>query len=62
MLFTTGDHVPVIPFVEVVGSENDPPLQIGATCVNVGVIVVADEGITSVMESVQPIADSVTTE
>jgi hypothetical protein len=37
VLFTAGDHVPLIPFNDVVGSVNDPPLQIGATCVNVGV-------------------------
>jgi hypothetical protein len=36
-LFTAGDHVPVILLFEVVGSEIVPPLQIGATCVNVGV-------------------------
>jgi hypothetical protein len=36
-LFTAGDHVPVIVFNEVVGSVNDPPLQIGAIWVNVGV-------------------------
>ena len=35
-LFTAGDHVPVIVLFEVVGSVNDPPLHIGATCVNVG--------------------------
>jgi hypothetical protein len=38
VLFTAGDHVPFIPFNEAVGSVNDPPLQIGAPCVNVGVI------------------------
>jgi hypothetical protein len=37
VLFTAGDHVPLIPFNEAVGSEIIPPLQIGATCVNVGV-------------------------
>ena len=38
-LFKAGDHVPVIPFVEVVGSAaNVAPEQIGATCVNAGVI------------------------
>ena len=37
MLFTAGDHVPVILFVEVNGNEKVPPLQIGAICVNVGV-------------------------
>jgi hypothetical protein len=30
-LFTTGDHVPVMPFKDVVGIENVSPLQIGAT-------------------------------
>jgi hypothetical protein len=38
VLFTAGDQVPLIPFNEAVGSVNDPPLQIAATCVNVGVI------------------------
>ena len=32
-----GDQVPVIPFVEIVGSVNEPPLQIGAIALNVGV-------------------------
>jgi hypothetical protein len=36
-LFAAGDHVPLIAFNEAVGSVNDPPLQIGAICVNVGV-------------------------
>jgi len=37
-LFKAGDHVPLIPFVEVVGSAaNVAPEQIGATCVNTGV-------------------------
>jgi len=39
VLFNAGDHVPVIPLFEVVGSGfNTPPLQIGETCVNVGVV------------------------
>lgn len=34
-MFTAGVHVPVIPFVEVVGNAaNADPEQIGATCVN----------------------------
>ena len=38
-LFMAGDHVPVMPFVEVVGkAAKDPPAQIGATWVNVGVM------------------------
>ncbi len=37
-LFMAGDHVPVIPFVEVVGKVNNPPVQIGATWVKVGVV------------------------
>jgi len=38
-LFKAGDHVPLIPFVEVVGSAaNAAPEQIGATCVNAGVM------------------------
>ncbi|ESU27101.1 hypothetical protein FLJC2902T_22470 [Flavobacterium limnosediminis JC2902] len=38
VLFNDGDHVPTIPSLEVVGNVvNDPPAQIGATCVNVGV-------------------------
>jgi hypothetical protein len=37
VLFTAGVHVPEILLVETVGRVNDPPLQIGAICVNVGV-------------------------
>ncbi len=37
-LFMAGDHVPVIPFVEVVGKVNNPPEQIGATWVKIGVV------------------------
>ena len=34
-----GDHVPVIPLVEIVGNAaNVAPEQIAATCVNVGVV------------------------
>ena len=38
VLSNAGDHVPVMPLVEVVGSgASVPPEQIGATAVNVGV-------------------------
>jgi hypothetical protein len=37
VLFTAGDHVPLMLLLEVSGRVNDPPLQIGVTCVNVGV-------------------------
>jgi hypothetical protein len=38
VLFTAGDHAPVIEFVDVVGSAfKVAPEQIAATCVNVGV-------------------------
>ncbi len=38
VLFSAGDHVPVTPFVEVVGNgDNGLPEQIGATALNVGV-------------------------
>jgi hypothetical protein len=38
VLFTVGDHIPVIPFGEIVGSAaNVPPTQIGATCTKFGV-------------------------
>ena len=36
-LFTAGDQVPVMPLLEVVGSEKLPPEQIGVTCAKVGV-------------------------
>ena len=36
MLFTAGNHVPVMPFVDVVGKVNEPPAHIGATCVKIG--------------------------
>ena len=38
VLFTAGDHVPVILLLEVVGSVIIPPEQIGATAVKIGVI------------------------
>jgi phosphate starvation-inducible membrane PsiE len=39
VLFKAGDHVPVIPLLEVVGkADNVPPEHIGATAVKVGVI------------------------
>ena len=38
VLFNAGDHVPVIPFNEVVGNADKiPPEQIGATALNVGI-------------------------
>ena len=37
LLLIAGDHVPVNPFVELVGNVNVLPAQIEATCVNVGV-------------------------
>lgn len=37
-LFTAGLHEPLIPLLEVAGSENDPPEQIAGICVNVGVV------------------------
>jgi hypothetical protein len=39
VLSKAGDHVPVMPLLEVVGkADNEPPKQIAATCVKVGVI------------------------
>ncbi len=37
VLFIAGDQVPVIPFVEEVGSVNVPPEQMGAIGLKVGV-------------------------
>jgi hypothetical protein len=38
VLFNAGDHVPVMPLLDVVGrAESAAPEQIGATAVNVGV-------------------------
>ncbi len=38
-LFNAGDHVPLIPFVEVVGkAASGSPGQIGATGLNVGLV------------------------
>ena len=38
MLFNAGDHVPVIPLLDVVGNaDNVEPEQIAAACVKVGV-------------------------
>ena len=40
-MFNAGDHVPVIPFNEVVGNADKvPPEQIGATALNVGSMLV----------------------
>ena len=39
VLFNAGNQVPGMPLVEVVGNaDKDAPLQIAATCVNVGVV------------------------
>ena len=38
VLSIAGDQVPVMLLFDVVGKVNDPPLQIAATCVNVGVV------------------------
>jgi hypothetical protein len=38
VLLIAGDHEPVKPLLEVVGKVKEPPLQIGATAVNVGVV------------------------
>ena len=38
VLFTAGDHVPVILLLEVVGSVIIPPEQIGAIAVKVGTV------------------------
>jgi hypothetical protein len=37
LLFTAGNQVPVMLFVEVAGKVNVPPAHIGATCVKIGV-------------------------
>jgi hypothetical protein len=37
LLFIAGDHVPDIPFNDVVGNVNVSPSQIGAICVKTGV-------------------------
>jgi hypothetical protein len=42
VLFIAGDHVPVIPLVEVVGKVNVPSTQIAAIGLNAGVV----EGLT----------------
>ena len=38
VLFIAGDHVPVMLFVEVPAKVKGDPLQIGPSCVNVGVV------------------------
>ena len=48
-MFSAGDHVPVIPLLEVVGSADKvAPEQIGATAVNAGVIL----GLTTIVNVV----------
>ena len=37
LLFIAGHHVPETPLVDVLGKVNEPPTQIGAMAVNVGV-------------------------
>ena len=45
-MFKAGAHVPVIPLLEVVGSgDKVAPEQIGATGVNVGVIVLGGKSV-----------------
>jgi hypothetical protein len=39
VLFIVGDHVPEIPFVEVVGSVKVSPSQIGEIALKVGVLI-----------------------
>jgi hypothetical protein len=49
MLLIAGDHVPLIPFVEVVGNAaNTAPEQIGATAAKVGVML----GLTEIVKVV----------
>lgn len=38
MLLMAGVQVPVTPLFDVVGNVKEPPVNIGATCVNAGVI------------------------
>ena len=47
VLSSAGDHVPVIPLLDVVGSAfNIPPEQIGPTALNVGVTL----GLTTIIK------------
>lgn len=62
MLFNAGDHVPMIPFVELVGSApNVAPLQIGATCVKVGVVDVVIDTAVAVDVLLHPFEFVITT-
>ena len=50
MLFNAGDHVPVMELFEVVGkAASVPPVQIGETAVNVGVVL----GVTVTVKSLK---------
>ena len=52
VLFIAGDHVPVIPLIEVVGkADNAAPVQIGATAAKVGVV-----GVFTVIDMVVVVA------
>ncbi len=51
LLFTAGLHVPVIPLLDVVGSVNEPPWQIAATCVNAGVMLLLTVTVIVVVEA-----------
>ena len=56
VLFNAGDHVPIMPLFDMVDKGlNVAPLQIGATAVNVGVILLLTTTVTLSMQLLIPL-------
>jgi hypothetical protein len=57
VLLIVGDHIPVIPLVEVVGNEGKmPPVQIAATELNVGVMLLLTTTVMVATDAHCPVA------
>ena len=62
MLFNAGDHTPVIPLFDVVERELKVlPLQIGLTCVNVGVVLELTTTVSDAVSAHGPAGSGVNT-
>ena len=53
VLLMAGVHEPEMPLLEVVGSVNEPPEQMGATCVKVGTVGAGPAGMITVVVAMQ---------
>jgi hypothetical protein len=56
VLLIAGDQLPFIALFDVVGSENVPPLQIAATCVKVGAVLLFTVTVDVAAVDVHPLA------